>query len=390
MPGFKKIILNILIFFKKFCLSFLVLVYFIFNFKNKKRLFQAIEKEGDKRLKITILHWNRLGDALLLTPTLKAVKKKLPYSILTVVIKDKGALEVLKNNPYIDNLQFLDSWFLVLKFIIKNRKQKASILLDLSLVHFYHSFIFRLFFKSKFRIGLENHQKIGFFKLNNFNKLYDKVVKYNQSTPYLADYFLSSLRLINIINTNNELDFFPVINSNDYINFKIPSYPYILIHPGTRNLENAYLNWDKVIDKIISTYNDYNIVIAGQVKDFNTIKFPYEKIKSRYKKIYFIQNTSLSQLSKLIDNTSLFLGLDSGIAHLAVARKVNTIVIFGRADFKMYAPERENIEAVYSKDIDYPYFHFYDFFSHSKSLGACTKKIKSEDILHNIQKLLTN
>lgn len=389
MLGFKKISMAFLKVIKKSLLSFLPLIYWCAYFKKRELSFDKLKNNyRDKKLEIIILHWNRLGDALLLTPTIRAIKNDLPSSVLSVATKDKGAYEVLKNNPYIDNLKLLNSWLKVFKFIFKNTKKTYTVLLDLSLVHFYHSFLFRCFFKAKIRIGLENHQKIGFFKLNNFNKLYDKVVEYNVKKPYLADYFLSSLKFINIINANNQLDFFPETVSKNYQYFEAPSRPYILIHPGTRNLENAYLNWDKLIDKIISTYSDYSIVIIGQIKEFNIIRFPYQKLKNKYKNIHFISNISLSQLSKLTDGASLFLGLDSGITHLAIARKVKVLVIFGRADFKLYTPDRENIKVILPRDKMYPFFTFYDFFSCPKVLGFCTHSVPMSNILRQVKLLL--
>lgn len=384
----KCIFLN---FFKKIIISFTLPFYFLLIFRRKNKNIKETIKDIDNRnLEIIILQFNRLGDALLTTPVLRELKKSFLKNKITVVVKDKGAYEVLKNNPFIDNLIFIKSFLDILKFIFKKRENSFSVLFDFSFVSFYYSLFFSIFLKSKIKIGVENHQKIGFFKLKNFNFLFDKTIKYKESFPYIADYFLSFLKVFNISEHNNKLDFFP--ESCDYNKFKIPNYKYILIHPGTRNLENSYLEWEDLIKIILKKYgNEYKIIILGNKIEFNLIKFPLDDLILNYKNIYHIKNTSLSEVAKLIDNSSLFLGLDSGVSHLAISRRAKSVVIFGRADFRMYIPDNVNfVEKVFSRDKGYPFFTFHDFFSCSKSLGGCTRKIYKEDILSKMSKYLGN
>ena len=58
-------------------------------------------------MKILLIKQTSLGDVLHMTPVIRALKKWKPESEIDIVT-DKRALEILKNNPYINKLYVLD------------------------------------------------------------------------------------------------------------------------------------------------------------------------------------------------------------------------------------------------------------------------------------------
>src|SRR5436305_14846168 len=51
-----------------------------------------------------------IGDALLLTPSLRAIKKQYPLSRTHIFYTTAAHLQIFKNNPFIDKLEFGSFW----------------------------------------------------------------------------------------------------------------------------------------------------------------------------------------------------------------------------------------------------------------------------------------
>ncbi|CUS88473.1 hypothetical protein JGI7_01210 [Candidatus Kryptonium thompsonii] len=76
--------------------------------------------------KILITRLRFIGDIVLTTPVIRAVRKKFPNSYIAY-LADKNAITLLENNPYLDELIPLDfSWTLKeqLNFIKTLRTKK--------------------------------------------------------------------------------------------------------------------------------------------------------------------------------------------------------------------------------------------------------------------------
>ena len=83
--------------------------------------------------KILITRLRFIGDIVLTTPVIRAVRKKFPNSYIAY-LADKNAITLLENNPYLDELIPLDfSWTLKeqLNFIKTLRTKKFDLVIDL-------------------------------------------------------------------------------------------------------------------------------------------------------------------------------------------------------------------------------------------------------------------
>lgn len=108
-------------------------------------------------------------------------------------------------------------------------------------------------------------------------------------------------------------------------NYKLPK-DYIVVH--LRNIRKG--PWDEsknipeiLASKILDYLKDYNIILLGNDKKFSYIEGDIEKNKN----IYDMRNKlALPRLSYLLERCRLFIGTDSGIAHLAGACGAQMVV----------------------------------------------------------------
>ena len=114
-------------------------------------------------MKFLIIRIGAIGDVIMTTPILKALKKKYPDSEITYIV-GKWSMEVLENNPYIDWIHIInEEWFFKKQF-----GHLKTLMLDLRKQHFDYgivldkSWLFNLFLflcrvKKRYGFSREHH-----------------------------------------------------------------------------------------------------------------------------------------------------------------------------------------------------------------------------------------
>ncbi len=104
--------------------------------------------------------------------------------------------------------------------------------------------------------------------------------------------------------------------------------PYIVVHPFAANPIRSLPKerWEDIFDFITSTYPDHQLVISGGPSD-RAVALAF--IRPSYKNVFYTEDIITTFLPKigLIDNTALYVGVDTGPTHLAAHLGVPTIVI---------------------------------------------------------------
>src|SRR5438105_603121 len=80
--------------------------------------------------RILVVRFSSLGDVVLTTPVFKNIKSAYPDSFVAVAVKKQFA-DVFKGNPYIDEIVALGQSESLWGFILKVRRMKFDVLLDL-------------------------------------------------------------------------------------------------------------------------------------------------------------------------------------------------------------------------------------------------------------------
>lgn len=86
--------------------------------------------------------------------------------------------------------------------------------------------------------------------------------------------------------------------------------------------------WKEFYNQLKSTFKDYNIIEVLPIENISQIDF---QATSYYSK-------DLREMAAVIENTSLFIGADCGVMHLAAATKTPVIGLFSQGKIEKYKP----------------------------------------------------
>ena len=123
--------------------------------------------------------------------------------------------------------------------------------------------------------------------------------------------------------------------------------PVIAIHPGSGSETKNWPieKWKKLGEHLFATGRTV-LVIAGEA-DEERLRLLETAWKDE--PVRFAKNLALPHLAALLE-TSVFVGHDSGVSHIAAAAGARSILLFGRTDPAIWAPANENVTVLRAPD----------------------------------------
>jgi len=304
--------------------------------------------------KICILHLNQIGDLVFSMPFLRALKVKYPEAEIHSVIRPY-LQELLEDSPFVNRLLFRKSGIKdILALLREIRKNRYDLLVSLSgseeclflttfsraglkvgFTHFVWDFSLDIKEKSEGHPGWYNNGKL----LKRLNVEIEK-----------RDYTgLISLPV-------PEKDLRDLIG-DDGFNFQ---EGFVIISAGT-SAGRTIKAWEerKFADLIIVLKKKYNLnpVLVGSKDNKETNDKIIEIIKERggANKVDTVLNLSgkigLKDLCYILKQASLFVGVDSGIMHLASSFDIPVVGIFGPTDPFHVGPQNKDSIVVQKEEM---------------------------------------
>jgi lipopolysaccharide heptosyltransferase II len=284
--------------------------------------------------KICVIHLNQIGDLLFSLPLLKALKENIPSAILHSVIRPH-LKELLIHSTFVDQLLIREKG-IKKSFILLNqlRKNRYDLLITLSrseecffLTNFSGARVKAGFAHFPWDFGLDIKEKIEghHSSYNNFKILGHLNIEANKK-DYVDLLVLppqgNSVRL-------NELGILR------------PQESYVIVSPGT-SMNRRVKAWDeeKFADLMLLIKENYNLtpILVGGVdnQEMNNKIIDMVRKKDRTQRMNHIENLAgkmgLNDLCYLFKKACLFVGVDSGLMHLASSLDIPVVGIFGPTD----------------------------------------------------------
>jgi len=122
--------------------------------------------------------------------------------------------------------------------------------------------------------------------------------------------------------------------------------PYAVIHPFATGKGKA---WPAARFQAVAEHlnrSGLDVVVIGSKQDFVGPRSTSATGPTR-----ILAGAPLSEVKRLLSGASLFIGNDSGPAHMAAAFGLPVVVLFGASDPEVWAPWRTPSEALVSRDI---------------------------------------
>jgi ADP-heptose:LPS heptosyltransferase len=327
--------------------------------------------ENPKR--ILVIRPGGIGDMLLLLPSLCALRNKYPEAQIDVLCEQRNvqALELAGLINVTPILYSTKPWVMA-KALWLN---KYDIAIDTEQFHKF-SAIFAFASGAPIRIGFKIAPKR--------NPLYTHLVNYDL-IGYEANEFFKLLQCLSV-----DVALKPAItNVIKFADGVEQDSKTLVIHPSA---STEYKLWHrtrfvKLLLLIKEKYPDCEPIIVGSQSEREyAMSLKYELLAKDIKSTVVNGEYSLSDTAELISNADLFIGSDSGLAHLAVLLDTPSITLFGPSDAKKWGVQNDKHVCIFSKRTCAPCFIF-GYQNPCKS-KECMRDITVEEVFDSVQNLL--
>jgi len=317
---------------------FLKINFFLYRFFSLKILDSRLETlpiNGIK--KILIIRLDGLGDVVMSTPAFKALREIFVHAHITLLVANwsKDLVEVMQT---FDEFIYFDAPWIVkekkrkltklFRIFKKLREEKFDLAIDLR--GDFRNNILMYFSNAKYRLG---------FNITGCDFLLTHLVSIGESHhPVNASLSLikylkpenTKAYTLNLWITKEDQDFAEQFLRENGMNSNGNNNIIVMIHPGAKWYGRRWKaeRYAKIADSLIEKYNT-KVILAGSSNDLELV----EDIASLMKHIPIkaAGKTSLRQFLALLEKSDLFIGLDSGPMHMAVAMGTNVIALFSAA-----------------------------------------------------------
>ena len=232
--------------------------------------------------KIIMITWGGIGDVLLCTPTIRAIKESNPDHKIIVYASKEPHMEVFRNNPYVDTVRMLKPM----------RMWRYP----------YHLYVY-----------LFNRKKVKFYSL---------------SFCYIPVYYLYRINVRHIVpeifpdlqfdrNIKNVQLFLTEAENRKAIESLLPYKNVIILHIYSRTYQNHFWFHDRW-EALVKSLPEYTFIQLGLVDE------PHIKGALDWR-----GKTNLREAFALIKHATSFVGIDSSHAHVTNAFNTPGVVLFG-------------------------------------------------------------
>jgi len=354
-------------------------------------------------MKILVIAMAGIGDALIATPLIHELRANFPDATIDALIKEKGAKDLLENNPHISHVFYKNLWqsskLEALKFFWSLRRDRYDVSINAHPQPRIHYRIAARIIGAPIRISHEN-ECFGWLDRKLVNKVrpqdYTRHSIENNSDvlPLLGAKLKFPSHEMEIFLTPDEemwADEFLVKN-------KIAGQKILGVHVGSGSTKNLRLkrwplkNHAGLIRQLNKERPDIRVLLFGgpeETKDHQVVL-----AQSNRDLTLEAKTQNLRQTAALMKRCSAFLSVDTALMHIAAAMKVpNQIVIEAPTLNATNLPYGNPFTLVKNpvvagRNLDYYRYDGGDIKGTREELLACMASIKIEDVFETVTKLI--
>jgi predicted lipopolysaccharide heptosyltransferase III len=287
-------------------------------------------------MNILLIQIKRIGDLVLTTPAIAAVRAKLPEADISLIVS-AGTRELLPAIRGIDRA-----------FVAHGKLADAANWFALARRKFDYSFDFTRTDRSAFltllsranrRVTADHPKFRALVRALSYNELVDSPI----GVMHTVDYHLSLLEPLGIRDAPRavQLDIpAPALAAADRLlsDAGLVANEYLMLHPGSARLEKFWEpeRWATVID-VAASY-DLRCIVTGGKSALEQAHIAEIKTHARHPFVDLAGKVDLLTLTALIKRARLLTTVDSAPMHLAVATQTPQVALFGPTNPLHWAP----------------------------------------------------
>ena len=307
-------------------------------FTNKKNNLFDIKKSKN----VLILKYDRIGDMVVTTPIFRELKKAYP-EISICVLASKLNKDVIKNNPYIDEVytNYKNNILHDFPTLLKLRKKNFDVCIELEHSVIPHA-IFRLKVINPKKI-ISIHKDGRYGVKGSELKLYDYLTK-KDTKSHFSKIWLDTLIFFGVKDASTSYDFFLTATEKARAKFFVSSIGGKL---------KIGINTEGSFPEKSIKNNDLKKICIGLYKNFNNIKIILltQPEKNTEKKKMIIElgldfvvpsypTESINDAAALIEQLDLIITPDTSIVHIAASfdKPIVSIHENNKDSFRLWSP----------------------------------------------------
>ena len=304
---------------------------------------------------LIIRQHDQLGDLLIATPALRAVRRKFPRAFIAVVVREYTA-PVVENNPYVDEvIVFYEKlWRWDIRKLIafwKSLRNKFDCTIVLNTIsRSLSSDIIALLSGAKYIVG-PDHLLLD---PSHSEKIYNVLARRSSVKKHEIERNLDIVRALGA--DENDLEYDLVLTDAEvneaermYQSLAIPRGKTVVgVHFGALNLSKCF-SLEKlvvVIDWLIEKFNAEIVLIISP----NEIERRKVVLSTVHHKLYSAPIMPLRIMAAFIRHLDLILCNDTGTLHIASSQRVPTISFHSLSDPAVWKPPHPRQIAVRADD----------------------------------------
>ena len=330
---------------------------------------------------VLIIKLRYIGDVLLATPTLRAIKVARP-DVRVAMMVNRGTEDVLSGNSDLDEIIVLDKGSLAAqsRLIAGLRHRQFDTVIDLTDGD--RSAFLSWVSGAPVRIGFnDEHRWRG--------KWYTHVVQSQSGIQHRIDRDLEALKPLSIQAGSKDLQLrlTPEEESSadrllDQLGVQ-RSQPIVVLQPGARYWFKAWPpeRFAALADRLAFQYG-CQLLIGGSDQDVDLANRIRQMAKSQ--PLIMAGRTTIKQFAAIAKKSALFVGSDSGAMHMASAVGTSVVALFGPSDPAEWGPRGRQVEVIY-KGLDCRRcFHP----TCERGEESCMRQIAVEDVVAAASRLM--
>ena len=307
----------------------------------------TLEKRRSIR-SILIIRMRYIGDTVLITPLVHALREGIPHASIDVVV-NRSASAILLEQPYVNYIwSFNDKNFkrdfrYTLRFVAALRKQHYDLVIDLTDND--RSALFTFLSGAPLRIGYRSESIL------RRRLFYTHVVDSVLGNGHTVDHHLKVAEALALPVLDRSPFLYVSAERIDRIEAKLAAKglkkeeAFAVIHPGARRW---YKSWPperfaRLADAIIKTYG-VRLVLLGSKDDEATCSTILDHMESEA--LNLAGQIQLSELPALIKKSLCIIGNDSAPIHVATSVETPAIALFGPTKWEAWGPRRRQDRVV--------------------------------------------
>jgi ADP-heptose:LPS heptosyltransferase len=334
--------------------------------------FSAFRGEDIRR--VLVIRPGGLGDMVLLQPLLVALFQKYPGVQIDLICERRNQ-DILKLCKFRPNVFTYDSH--PLRLLGRLWAGGYDVVIDSEQFH-YFSAVMALLSRAPIRIG---------YKINpGRNPIYTHLINYDLE-GYEADEFMKLLGPFGLHGQAtvagclavNEVSL-PQDGESFLAKVNAGGRRLVLVHVGA---SVRYKRWDlsRFVGLVRGLGEDQGVVVGlvGGKGDQALAREVASRCAMNDQVWVLAGLLTIPQTAKILSNAHLFVGGDSGIAHLAAALKVPSVVMFGPSDAKKWCRESDSVVVVRQEMACSPCFIF-GYHKYCRSI-SCMQQVEVDQVL---------